>query len=86
MRKWGNVSWRSLLTIGLTDVYYRGETPFRLLRFKPAQDSLCFYAIDGRGVLSDTACLVEMDCSGKKIKWTDGIAAIWTLVRYRFVD
>ncbi len=23
---------------------------------------------------------------GKKIKWTDGISALWTLVKYRFVD
>ena len=23
---------------------------------------------------------------GKKIKWTDGLSALWTLVKYRFVD
>ena len=23
---------------------------------------------------------------GKKIKWTDGIEAIWTLLKYRFTD
>jgi preprotein translocase subunit SecE len=23
---------------------------------------------------------------GKKIKWTDGLEAIWTLVKYRFVN
>lgn len=23
---------------------------------------------------------------GKKIKWTDGISAIWTLIKYRFID
>ena len=23
---------------------------------------------------------------GKKIRWTDGVAAIWTLIKYRFVS
>ena len=24
--------------------------------------------------------------SGKKIRWWDGVAALWTLVKYRFMD
>ena len=23
---------------------------------------------------------------GKKIRWTDGLQAVWTLIRYRFAD
>ncbi|MDP2437062.1 MAG: prolyl oligopeptidase family serine peptidase [archaeon] len=69
----GELAWRrELLQLEAAVVDQRGDVPFKLLGLQPplqpGEPSTAFYAIDRRGVHSDTACLLEVDFSSPRIR------------------
>ena len=40
--------------------------------------------LTGLGLYGQSISVGSPAAGGKKIRWTDGLAALWTLVRYRF--
>jgi pimeloyl-ACP methyl ester carboxylesterase len=79
--------WQQLLSLDGQIVNRRAETPFRLLRFAgtgASKDALpnVFYALDHRGIHSDTASLIEINVSSGKPKQR----VIYAHPRYDVVD